>query len=178
MSVNFFFSCIMMPLSYPSASFPPDAPPHPPATPPRSPLSGRCWRAAESPDPATIPSTDLVGVTVTLITCCYKAKEFIRVGYYVNNEHNDPAINAEIQVRFTLPKGRLLCYVRSVYVIVENKAFTPRPLLYLWSYGVRPCMLRVTPPPALRPYIAVGGQLCPSCLCPPPLVLSSCCIYL
>eukprot|EP00752_Nemacystus_decipiens_P006996 g6275.t1 len=52
---------------------------------------------AESPDPATIPSTDLVGVTVTLITCCYKQREFIRVGYYVNNEHNDPAINAEIQ---------------------------------------------------------------------------------
>lgn len=52
----------------------------------------------ESPDPATIPPTDLVGVTVTLITCCYKSKEFIRVGYYVNNEHMDPAINAEIQV--------------------------------------------------------------------------------
>ena len=56
-------------------------------------------RSPESPDPATIPSTDLVGVTVTLITCCYKQREFIRVGYYVNNEHNDPAINAEIQVR-------------------------------------------------------------------------------
>ncbi|CAM9848125.1 unnamed protein product [Pylaiella littoralis] len=52
---------------------------------------------ADPPEPATIPSTDLVGVTVTLITCCYKQKEFIRVGYYVNNEHNDPAINAEIQ---------------------------------------------------------------------------------
>ncbi|CBN75153.1 conserved unknown protein [Ectocarpus siliculosus] len=52
---------------------------------------------AESPDPATIPPTDLVGVTVTLITCCYKQREFIRVGYYVNNEHNDPAVNAEIQ---------------------------------------------------------------------------------
>ncbi|CAN0533089.1 unnamed protein product, partial [Ectocarpus sp. 8 AP-2014] len=47
------------------------------------------------PDPATIPPTDLVGVTVTLITCCYKQREFIRVGYYVNNEHNDPAVNAE-----------------------------------------------------------------------------------
>ncbi|CAM9685629.1 unnamed protein product, partial [Hapterophycus canaliculatus] len=52
---------------------------------------------AEAPDPATIPPTDLVGVTVTLITCCYKQREFIRVGYYVNNEHNDPAVNAEIQ---------------------------------------------------------------------------------
>lgn len=66
--------------------------PTPPGTPVLLPF------LSESPDPATIPPTDLVGVTVTLITCCYKDKEFIRVGYYVNNEHSDPAINAEIQV--------------------------------------------------------------------------------
>lgn len=40
---------------------------------------------------------------MTLITCCYKQREFIRVGYYVNNEHNDPAVNAEIQVRLRPP---------------------------------------------------------------------------
>lgn len=68
----------------------------PSSVPPDVPVS------AESPDPATIPSTDLVGVTVTLITCCYKQREFIRVGYYVNNEHNDPKINAEIQVCISL----------------------------------------------------------------------------
>ncbi|CAM9342880.1 unnamed protein product [Laminaria digitata] len=85
---------------------------------------------AESPDPATIPSTDLVGVTVTLITCCYKEKEFIRVGYYVNNEHNDPAINAEIQVRFFLFVKKAVRCVN--YIAVEEQVF-PVPSISLPS---------------------------------------------
>lgn len=32
---------------------------------------------------------DLVGVTVVLLTCSYKEKEFIRVGYYVNVDYAD-----------------------------------------------------------------------------------------
>lgn len=60
-----------------------------------------------APNPALIPKTDVrserrrlqycegadihatlqvLGVTVVLITCSYKGQEFIRVGYYVNNE--------------------------------------------------------------------------------------------
>ena len=35
---------------------------------------------------------DAVGVTVVLLTCSYRTKEFIRVGYYVNNEYNDPEL--------------------------------------------------------------------------------------
>ena len=31
-----------------------------------------------------------MGVTVVLLTCSYRNKEFIRVGYYVNNEYADP----------------------------------------------------------------------------------------
>ena len=27
---------------------------------------------------------------MVLLTCSYRTKEFIRVGYYVNNEYNDP----------------------------------------------------------------------------------------
>lgn len=81
--------------------------------PPKCPSSPHV-RSAESPDPATIPSTDLVGVTVTLITCCYKQREFIRVGYYVNNEHNDPAINAEIQVR-ACPSSTVLSSVSACF---------------------------------------------------------------
>merc|ERR1711934_326465 len=37
-----------------------------------------------------IPVTDVVGVTVILITCAYRGQEFIRVGYYVSNEYSDP----------------------------------------------------------------------------------------
>ncbi|XP_013788243.1 histone chaperone asf1-like [Limulus polyphemus] len=44
---------------------------------------------ADPPDPAKIPVQDAVGVTVVLLTCSYRGKEFIRVGYYVNNEYGD-----------------------------------------------------------------------------------------
>jgi len=44
---------------------------------------------ADAPDPATIPSTDILGVTVILVTCSYREEEFVRVGYYVNNEYTD-----------------------------------------------------------------------------------------
>jgi hypothetical protein len=33
-----------------------------------------------------------VGVTVVLLTCSYRGKEFVRVGYYVNNEYSDPEL--------------------------------------------------------------------------------------
>lgn len=42
---------------------------------------------AKPPDPSQIPDEDLVGVTVILLTCSYKDREFVRVGYYVNNEY-------------------------------------------------------------------------------------------
>lgn len=31
-----------------------------------------------------------MGVTVVLIVCSYNEQEFVRVGYYVNNEYEDP----------------------------------------------------------------------------------------
>jgi hypothetical protein len=33
-----------------------------------------------------IPAGDILGVTVILLGCKYKKNEFIRVGYYLNNE--------------------------------------------------------------------------------------------
>lgn len=45
---------------------------------------------ANPPEPTKIPVADAVGVTVVLLTCSYRSKEFIRVGYYVNNEYTDP----------------------------------------------------------------------------------------
>ena len=44
---------------------------------------------ANAPDTAKIPPEDVVGVTVVLLTCSYKSHEFVRVGYYVNNEYTD-----------------------------------------------------------------------------------------
>ena len=44
---------------------------------------------APAPDTSKIPDADAVGVTVVLLTCSYMSKEFIRVGYYVNNDYVD-----------------------------------------------------------------------------------------
>lgn len=36
-----------------------------------------------------------MGVTVLLLTCSYVGQEFIRVGYYVNNEYDDEQLKEE-----------------------------------------------------------------------------------
>eukprot|EP00429_Kryptoperidinium_foliaceum_P004501 CAMPEP_0176025018 /NCGR_PEP_ID=MMETSP0120_2-20121206/12234_1 /TAXON_ID=160619 /ORGANISM="Kryptoperidinium foliaceum, Strain CCMP 1326" /LENGTH=229 /DNA_ID=CAMNT_0017358201 /DNA_START=180 /DNA_END=869 /DNA_ORIENTATION=+ len=45
---------------------------------------------ADAPDVSKLNQEDLLGVTVVLVTCSYKEREFVRVGYYVNNEYHDP----------------------------------------------------------------------------------------
>ncbi|XP_038048579.1 histone chaperone asf1b-B-like [Patiria miniata] len=45
---------------------------------------------ANCPDTSLIPESDALGVTVALITCSFRSQEFVRVGYYVNNEYSDP----------------------------------------------------------------------------------------
>lgn len=45
---------------------------------------------APAPDPSQIIDSDLIGVTVVLVTCSYHDHEFVRVGYYVNNEYTEP----------------------------------------------------------------------------------------
>lgn len=49
------------------------------------------WQA-DAPKTGLIPESDAVGVTVVLITCTYRGQEFIRIGYYVNNEYTDPEL--------------------------------------------------------------------------------------
>ena len=43
--------------------------------------------SAPAPDVAAIPVKDLMEVTVILLTALYRDKEFIRIGYYVNNDY-------------------------------------------------------------------------------------------
>lgn len=43
---------------------------------------------ADPPSAELIPSNELVSVTVILLSCSYNDKEFVRVGYYVNNEYD------------------------------------------------------------------------------------------
>ena len=44
---------------------------------------------SDAPNFSTIPENDILGVTVVLLTCSYKEQEFVRVGYYVNNEYTE-----------------------------------------------------------------------------------------
>ena len=50
---------------------------------------------ADPPDVSKIPQSDILGVTVLLLTCSYNDTEFIRVGYYVNNEYADEELREE-----------------------------------------------------------------------------------
>ena len=91
---------------------------------------------ADAPDLKRIPASEILGVTVILLTCSYDNREFVRVGYYVNNEYDTEELNKEppakpimdrvrrnvlaekprvtrfaIKWYFMLPIGILLCLV-------------------------------------------------------------------
>jgi histone chaperone ASF1 len=44
---------------------------------------------ADAPIVDKLPKDEILGVTVVLVTCSYKEREFVRIGYYVNNEYMD-----------------------------------------------------------------------------------------
>lgn len=50
---------------------------------------------ADPPDVKRIPDAEILGVTVILLTCAYDGREFVRVGYYVNNEYDSDELNAD-----------------------------------------------------------------------------------
>lgn len=50
---------------------------------------------ADSPDLKRIPTSEILGVTVILLSCSYDDREFVRVGYYVNNEYDNDEMNNE-----------------------------------------------------------------------------------
>ncbi|KAI5863617.1 ASF1 like histone chaperone-domain-containing protein [Durotheca rogersii] len=50
---------------------------------------------ADAPKTNRIPDADILGVTVVLLTCSYDGREFVRVGYYVNNEYETDELSAD-----------------------------------------------------------------------------------
>jgi len=50
---------------------------------------------ADPPNLSKIPDAEILGVTVILLSCSYDGREFVRVGYYVNNEYTDEALIQE-----------------------------------------------------------------------------------
>ncbi|PKU75812.1 probable histone chaperone ASF1A [Dendrobium catenatum] len=59
---------------------------------------------ADPPDPAKIREEDILGVTVLLLTCSYVGQEFIRVGYYVNNDYEDDQLREEPPTRVSIDR--------------------------------------------------------------------------
>ncbi|KAK5686255.1 Histone chaperone asf1 [Elasticomyces elasticus] len=59
---------------------------------------------ADPPNTAHIPATEILGVTVILLTCSYDEREFVRVGYYVNNEYVDETLANEPPAKPILEK--------------------------------------------------------------------------
>lgn len=50
---------------------------------------------ADPPNVSKLPSSEILGVTVVLLTCAYDGREFVRVGYYVSNEYDTPELQNE-----------------------------------------------------------------------------------
>ncbi|KAJ6105831.1 Histone chaperone asf1 [Penicillium capsulatum] len=50
---------------------------------------------ADAPNLTHIPASEILGVTVILLTCSYDGREFVRVGYYVNNEYDSEELAAD-----------------------------------------------------------------------------------
>lgn len=61
---------------------------------------------ADAPDTKRIPDAEVVGVTVVLLTCAYDGREFVRVGYYVNNEYETEELNADPPAKPIIEKIR------------------------------------------------------------------------
>ncbi|KAJ4884073.1 putative histone chaperone ASF1A [Raphanus sativus] len=59
---------------------------------------------ADPPDPSKIREEDIIGVTVLLLTCSYMGQEFLRVGYYVNNDYEDEQLREEPPTKVLLDK--------------------------------------------------------------------------
>ncbi|CAG8973307.1 hypothetical protein HYALB_00000069 [Hymenoscyphus albidus] len=61
---------------------------------------------ADPPNTTRIPDAEILGVTVILLTCAYDSREFVRVGYYVNNEYDSEELNADPPPKPILEKVR------------------------------------------------------------------------
>lgn len=66
------------------------------------------FQQADAPNTGLIPESDAVGVTVVLITCTYRGQEFIRIGYYVNNEYTDPELRENPPIKPDYTQVRLM----------------------------------------------------------------------
>lgn len=94
---------------------------------------------ADAPQWSLIPQSEILGATVVLIICSYQQQEFVRVGYYVNNEYENE------QLRIDPPEQiQLEGIVRNI--LSDKPRVTRIPIK--WDETVDPEML--PPPPMLE----------------------------
>ncbi|CAO3609566.1 unnamed protein product [Cunninghamella blakesleeana] len=60
--------------------------------------------SANAPKIELLPQSDLLEVTVVLLSCLYRDKEFVRIGYYVNNEYADEALRESPPTQVAIDK--------------------------------------------------------------------------
>lgn len=111
---------------------------------------------ADPPNLSRIPNNEILGVTVILLTCSYDGREFVRVGYYVNNEYTDEALIAEppakpviekVRRNILAEKPRVTRFAIKWYVILMEAHIDIGMLIYLSFTGTR----RRARPPNSRP---------------------------
>ncbi|KIW98508.1 histone chaperone asf1 [Cladophialophora bantiana CBS 173.52] len=61
---------------------------------------------ADPPNLSRLPPSEILGVTVILLTCSYDGREFVRVGYYVYNEYDDETLSADPPAKPVIEKIR------------------------------------------------------------------------
>lgn len=78
---------------------------------------------ADPPNVSRIPENDAIGVTVVLLTCSYRAQEFIRVGYFINNEYSDPELRENLP---SPPQFDKVCIIHStIHIFITTKSLFP-----------------------------------------------------
>ena len=75
----------------------------------------------DPPDPSKIHEGDIIGVTILLLTCSYLGQEFVRVGYYVNNDYDDEQLRAE-------PPQKVLIDRVQRNILADKPRFTKFPI--------------------------------------------------
>jgi histone chaperone ASF1 len=94
---------------------------------------------ADPPNSDKVPASDLLGVTVILLTCAYDDREFIRVGYYQNNEYPEGSDERRVWEEMMEKKEKITKVDASKVVrnILADKPKVKRINIkwYLWAPG-------------------------------------------
>jgi histone chaperone ASF1 len=88
---------------------------------------------ADAPDLSRIPNSEIIGVTVILLSCSYEDREFVRVGYYVNNEYTDEALALEPPAKPIIEKVR-----RSI--LAEKPRVTRFAIKWYVAFQINTCI--------------------------------------